>query len=246
MKKMRSTLDEVQAAVEKANKRKTEFEAAFSHKVRKGIEDLISMLDSLSAVEKDVADTAEKADVDQCNASCAETRAKIEGLQTGVLPDIQKKGPGQADLDSSGAIGDVCPEMTGMLAEAKAALEKTEELALVVLKVRREFMKAIEELDPVRTANREKMDQLDEPARRCNAEGMTNIAELIEKAVSIDDKCDKLLTASRDPDGFRAAVAEYTAAVAAAEAAVAEGKEELARRERERAQRQQQRQQWRR
>jgi len=242
MKKMRSTLDDVQAAVEKANKRKTEFEAAFSHKVRKGIEDLISMLDSLAAVEKDVADmadTAEKADVDQCNASCAETRAKIEGLQTGVLPDIQKKGPGQADLDSSGAIGDVCPEMTGMLAEAQGALAKTEELALVVLKVRREFMKAIEELDPVRTANREKMDQLDEPARRCNAEGMTNIAELIEKAVSIDDKCDKLLTASRDPDGFRAAVAEYTAAVAAAEAAVAEGKEELARRERERAQRQQ-------
>merc|ERR1712166_371151 len=85
MKKMRSTLDEVQAA-------------------------------------------AEKAEVDQCNASCAETRAKIEGLRTSVLPDIQKKGPGQADLDGSGPIGDVCPEMTGMLAEAQAAIAKTEEL----------------------------------------------------------------------------------------------------------------------
>lgn len=242
MKKMRSTLDEVQAAVEKADKRKTEFEAAFGQKVRKGIEDLIAMLDQLAAVEKDVADmadTAEKAEVDQCNASCAETRAKIEGLRTSVLPDIQKKGPGEADLDGSGPIGDVCPAMSGMLAEAQAAIAKTEELALVVLKVRRQFMQAIEELGPVRAANKEKMDQLDEPARRCNAEGMTHIAALIEKAVSIDDKCDALLTASRDPDGFRAAVAEYTAAVTAAEAAVEEGKEELARRERERAQRQQ-------
>merc|ERR1711865_1371715 len=97
----------------------------------------------------------------------------------------------------------------GMLAEAQSALAKTEELALVVLKVRRQFLQATEELEPVRAANKEKMDQLDEPARRCNAEGMTHIAELIEKAVSIDDKCEALLVASRDPDGFRAAVAEY-------------------------------------
>jgi len=242
MKKMRSTLDEVQAAVEKANKRKTEFEAAFGQRVRKGVEDLMGMLDQLAAVEKDVADmadTAEKAEVDQCNASCAETRAKIESLRTTVLPDIQKKGPGSADLDGSGPIGDVCPEMTGMLAEAQAAIAKTEELALVVLKVRRQFMQAIEELGPVRATNKDKMDQLDEPARRCNAEGMTHIAELIDKAQSMDDKCEALLTASRDPDGFRAAVAEYTAAVTAAEAAVEAGKEELARRERERTQRQQ-------
>jgi len=241
MKKMRSTLDEVQAAVEKANKRKIEFEGAFGQKVRKGIEDLIAMLDQVAAVEKDVADmadTAEKAEVDQCNASCAETRAKIEGLRTSVLPDIQKKGPGQADLDGSGPIGDVCPEMTGMLAEAQAAIAKTEELALVVLKVRRQFMQATEELSPVRAANKEKMDQMDEPARRCNAEGLTHIAALIAKAESIDDKCEALLTASKDPDAFRAAVAEHTAAVTAAQAAVAEGKEELDRRERERAQRQ--------
>jgi len=241
MKKMRSTLDEVEAAVQKANKRKAEFELAYGQRIRGGIEDLVGMLDKLSEVEKDVADmadTAEKAEVDQCNASCAETRAKIEGLRTTVLPEIQKKGPGEADLDGSGPIGDVCPQMTGMLAEAQAALAKTEELALVVLKVRRQFMQAIEELGPVRAANKDKMDEMDEPARRCNAEGMKHIAELIENAVSIDDKCEALLVASRDPDGFRAAVAEYTAAVAAAEAAVAEGKEELARRERERAQRQ--------
>jgi len=241
MKKMRSTLDEVQAAVEKADKRKTGFESAFGQAVRKGIEDLIGMLDKLAAVEKDVADmadTAEKAEVDQCNASCAETRAKIEGLRTSVLPDIQKKGPGEADLDGSGPIGEVCPQMKGMLAEAQSALAKTEELALVVLKVRRQFLQAIEELGPVRAANKDKMDLLDEPARRCNAEGMTHIAALIEKAVAADDKCEALLTASRDPDGFRAAVAEYTAAVTAAEKAVEEGKEELSRKERERAQRQ--------
>jgi len=240
IKTMRSTLDEVEEAVNKANARKSEFEQTFGKRVREGIEDLMALLDQVATVEKDVkemADTAEKSEVDQCNASCAATRAKIEALRTKDLPELQAKGPGTADLDSTGPIGDPCPQLAGMIAEAKDEVAKTEELALVVLKVRRQFLQAIEELNPARATDREKLEQLSAPAARCNAEGMTHIAALIEKAVSLDDKCEALLSASRDPDGFRVACGEFTAAVAAAEDAVEKGKEDLDRRERERAQR---------
>lgn len=240
IKKLRSTLDEVTAVIDKANARKSEVERAFAHRIRRAIEDIIEQLDQVASVERDVAEmaeTANPAEVAQCNESCATTRTLLQELQSKSLPDIQAQGAAGADLDSEAPIGDPCPQVEGMLAKGKEAVKATEDLAFVVLKVRREFMQAMEEFEPLRQAAKVKLADLEGPARRCNAEGLTHIAGLIATSVQLDDLAETLLAAARDPDGFRKAASDFEKSVAEAEDAVEKGKEELARRERERAER---------
>lgn len=240
IKILRTTLDEVSTAVDKANSRKSEVERAFSQRIRRAIEEVIGMIDQVGTVEKDVAemaDTADPAEVAQCNESCASTRAMLTQLQGQGLPQVQEQGAAAADLDADGPIGDPCPQVEGMLTQARGAVKATEELAFVVLKVRREFMQAMEEFEPKRQAAKAKLAELQVPARRCNEAGLTEISAHIAKAVQLDDLAEALLAAARDPDGFKKAAGEFEQSVAEAEDAVQKGQEELARRERERAER---------
>eukprot|EP00927_Polykrikos_kofoidii_P052882 TRINITY_DN468_c0_g1_i1.p1 TRINITY_DN468_c0_g1~~TRINITY_DN468_c0_g1_i1.p1 ORF type:complete len:638 (+),score=134.01 TRINITY_DN468_c0_g1_i1:79-1914(+) len=246
------TYESVLAAdtVERVNTRKREVEQIFSVTIAGAMTSAMELLERISTVEQDIedcADIAEKEEIEKCSAACKSARARLEALRGEDLPALKNAGPENVDLEADGEAAATkrredaqkSPKADSLLKEALKIVDETEGLGVGVLKVRREFAKAVTEVDSEREAAQAKLDTLQKPAQECIEEGLTHIVDKIATAVRISGELSHLLRAAKDPDAYRGKVGAFVVAVSDAQQEVEKGKDELARRAAERKMRKQ-------
>merc|ERR1712110_272918 len=134
-------------------------------------------------------------------------------------------------------VPDPCPQVTGLVAEASNLLKTAETECYAVLRVRREFSKALEDQMPMIEEHRSILESLREQGRDCVAEGLLDIADKITKSDRLNIALEQIQAASKEPELFRTKAAEFVENVKVAQEAVEKGREELQRRAQERAER---------
>jgi hypothetical protein len=242
LKRLHLEVHKVDAVVTKVKKRKADVESLRAQNVGKARQVATELMDRLEVVDADVAamaDTAEPEEVAECNAASKDASVRIVKLLDVQLPKIKETDLMAAgvNLDLEGDIANPCPEIDGMLGEVIESVKTAETKCEVVLKVRREFAKAVEELKGPRQEAKTLLDGLQEPARRVAAAGLLDVSHKIDTAVALDYYLEQLLNECKEVAVFKAKAAEFTAAVQAATEAVKSGQAELERREKERAER---------
>jgi myosin heavy subunit len=236
--------------VERVNTRKREVEQIFSVTIAAAMTQAMELLERITSVETDIADCADIAEpeeIEKCTASCKSARARLEKLRGEDLPALKTAGPEGVDLETDGEAAAAkrredaqkCAKAETLLNEACKIVDETEGLGVGVLKVRREFAKAVTEVDSERETAQSKLDTLQKPAQECIEEGLTHIVDKIASAVRISGELSHLLRAAKDPDAYRGKVGAFVLAVSDAEKEVEKGKDELARRAAERKMRKQ-------
>jgi len=240
VKELLQSVDSVKEAVNKLERKRRALHNAFDQRVSGAIQSVADLESRVDRVEADSAEMDDvpdvKADVDKCKASCKSARAKLEELRTKVLPNLQATGFDAVDLESAPE-GDPCPQVTKLLADAEEFVKSAETLGFEVLRVKREFMKLIEELGESRENGQKTLEGLAANAARCAAEGMSEVAAEIKAAADLDFTLQSILDKAKDPEAFKKNHAKFLEQVSKAEAAVSAGLIELERKERERAER---------
>lgn len=241
IKDLRPLVDKVKEAVMKMDQKRQKFQNIFDQRIGNGIQNCADFEKRVEAVEKDAAEmdgvADAKADVDKCKASCAQARSKLEELRTKVLPDLQKGGFENIDLDKQAE--DPCPKVTQLLDAVAKLVGDAEKLGFEVLKTKREFMKVIEELGAAKDAAMAKLESLDNDAGRLAAEGMHEFTADIKKAADLAFSLESILEKGKDPEAFKTCFVKFQEQVDVAHKKVQEGLVELERREKEREERNQ-------
>merc|ERR1712007_285952 len=235
--------DQAAEVVTKYERRKAEVETGLNVRLSRATAQTNDMLSKLKLIEDDAeecADAADQAEVERCRSAIQTARAKIEKLQKEVFPELKKQENtgGKIDLEMEPwEVPDPCPQVTLLVKEADAMLQAAETECYAVLKVRREFAKALEDQMPLIEEHRTILESLREQGRDCVAEGLLDIADTITKSDRLNIVLEQIEAASKEPELFRAKAAEFVEKVKVAQEAVEKGKEELQRRARERAER---------
>merc|ERR1712195_459717 len=223
------------------DQKRQKFQNIFDQRIGNGIQNCADFEKRVAAVEKDAAEmdgvADAKADVDKCKASCAQARSKLEELRTKVLPDLQKGGFENIDLEKQAE--DPCPKVTQLLDAVAKLVGDAEKLGFEVLKTKREFMIVIEELGAAKDAAMAKLESLDNDAGRLAAEGMTEFTADIKKAADLAFSLESILEKGKDPEAFKTLFVKFQEQVDVAHKNVQEGLVELERREKEREERNQ-------
>jgi len=230
------------ALVEKVSARKLQCDRLVSAKIAEAVEKVEDFHKRIEDVEReceDILDSLDEKERSEFMQTCKTAREGIENMRATELPKLHKQGIAGIDLESDTKMDSVdpVPGVSTSLKDMASLVEKAENLGYNVCRVRREFAKAVAELDESYKAASTKLDTLQEPARKCIAEGMNAIVDKINAAWKLQSDSDNLLSESRDAGAFRNAASAFIKAVEAAATAVAEGKAELERRELERARR---------
>merc|ERR1712137_195814 len=235
--------DNAAEVVTKYEKRKAEVETGMNAKISKATTKTNEILSKLKFIEDDAeecADVADQAEIEQCRGAIREARAKIDKLQKEVFPQLKKQGNSSTNVDlemEPWNLPDPCPQMTGLVGEADNLFQAAERTCYAVLRVRREFAKAMEDLMPLVEEHRQILESLRGPGHECVAEGITDTADAITKSDRLNIVLEQIQAASKEPELFRTKAGEFVEAVKVAQELVEKGKEELARRARERAER---------
>ena len=139
--------------------------------------------------------------------------------------------------DSGGARPSLDPRSFNLLAATTALVLDAEGCFEKLESVRTHFQETTaESLGNWRLA-RERLEALQEEARRCIALGATAVGAAMDAAWERDAETDALLQASSNADGFRAAVEAFLTAERAAESAVERNRQDREREEREKRER---------
>merc|ERR1712007_232709 len=189
---------------------------------------------------EECADVADKAEIETCRSAIREARAKIDKLQKEIFPQLKQTGNSSSNVDlemEPWDLPDPCPQMTGLVKEADSLFQAAEKTCYAVLRVRREFAKAMEDLMPSVEEHRQILESLRGPGHECVAEGLTDTSDAITKSDRLNIVLEQIQAASKEPELFRTKAAEFVENVKIAQAAVERGREELQRRARERAER---------
>merc|ERR1712137_609940 len=241
-----SVSDQAAEVVTKYERRKAELETGLNVRLSEATTQTNDMLSKLKLIEDDAeecADVADQAEMEKCRGAIRTARAKIEKLQNDVFPGLKNQqsssgGGGKIDLETEPwKVPDPCPQVTELVKEANTMLQTAETECYAVLKVRREFNKALEDQMPLIDEHRQILESLREQGRDCVAEGLLDIADTITKSDRLNIVLEQIQAASKEPELFRTKAAEFVENVKIAQAAVEKGKEELQRRARERAER---------
>merc|ERR1712007_131492 len=174
--------DQAAEVVTKYGRRKAEVETGLNVRLSRATAQTNDMLSKLKLIEADAADQAE---VERCRSAIQTARAKIEKLQKEVFPELKKQENtgGKVDLEMEPwEVPDPCPQVTLLVKEADAMLQAAETECYAVLKVRREFAKALEDQMPLIEEHRTILESLREQGRDCVAEGLLDIADTITKS----------------------------------------------------------------
>merc|ERR1712137_342920 len=245
IKSLLTVSDKAAEVVAKYERRKAELETGLNVRLSEATTQTNDMLSKLKLIEDDAeecADVADRAEMEKCRGAIRTARAKIEKLQNDVFPGLKNQqsssGGGKIDLETEPwKVPDPCPQVTELVKEANTMLQTAETECYAVLKVRREFNKALEDQMPLIDEHRQILESLREQGRDCVAEGLLDIADTITKSDRLNIVLEQIQAASKEPELFRTKAAEFVENVKIAQAAVEKGKEELQRRARERAER---------
>jgi len=235
--------DQVSEVVTKYERRKAELETGLNVRMSEATTETNDMLSKLEHIEDDAdecADVADPAEMEKCRNAIQAARAKIEKLQKEAFPGLKQQENTSVKIDletEPWKVPDPCPQVTELLKEAHAMLETAETECYTVLRVRREFNKALEDQMPLIEEHRAILESLREQGRDCVAEGLLDIADTITKSDRLNIVLEQIQAASKEPDLFRTKAAEFVEQVKIAQEAVEKGKEELERKARERAER---------
>merc|ERR1712137_1223833 len=238
-----SVSDQAAEVVTKYERRKAEIETGLNVRLSEATTQTNDMLSKLKLIEDDAeecADVADQAEMEKCRSAIQSARAKIEKLQKDVFPALKQQENSECKIDletEPWKVPDPCPQVTVLVKEANAMLQVAETECYAVLKVRREFAKALEDQMPLIEEHRRILESLREQGRDCVAEGLLDIADTITKSDRINIVLEQIEAASKEPELFRTKAAEFVEKVKVAQEAVAKGTEEPQRRARERAER---------
>jgi len=175
--------------------------------------------------------------IDNFKSACSDAKNKINTFKKDVLEPILKQTsvPKDVDLEVEFSNAPLWPELEPQLQSLASAVEKAEQLGGEVLKVRIEFMKALQDLEAPLASARATMEEVEKSAHEISGRGLdeTDLNAKRGAVDRLDTKLEGLQAQSKDPDGFRAAAAQFIEAVAAAKEAVDASQAELKRREAE-------------
>merc|ERR1712137_1254058 len=230
-----SVSDQAAEVVTKYERRKAEIETGLNVRLSEATTQTNDMLSKLKLIEDDAeecTDVADQAEMEKCRGAIRTARAKIEKLQNDVFPGLKNQqsssGGGKIDLETEPwKVPDPCPQVTELVKEANTMLQTAETECYAVLKVRREFNKALEDQMPLIDEHRQILESLREQGRDCVAEGLLGIADTITKSDRLNIVLEQIQAASKEPELFRTKAAEFVENVKIAQAAVEKGKEEL-------------------
>merc|ERR1712137_288915 len=162
IKSLLTVSDKAAEVVAKYERRKAELETGLNVRLSEATTQTNDMLSKLKLIEDDAeecADVADQAEMEKCRGAIRTARAKIEKLQNDVFPGLKNQqsssGGGKIDLETE---------------------------CYAVLKVRREFNKALEDQVPLIDEHRQILESLREQGRDCVAEGLLDIADTITKS----------------------------------------------------------------
>merc|ERR1712063_57181 len=243
IKSLLTVSDKAAEVVAKYERRKAELETGLNVRLSEATTQTNDMLSKLKLIEDDAeecADVADQAEMEKCRSAIQSARAKIEKLQKDVFPALKQQENSECKIHletEPWKVPDPCPQVTELVKEASAMLETAETECYAVLKVRREFNKALEDQMPLIEEHRTILESLREQGRDCVAEGLVDIADTITKSDRLNIVLEQIQAASKEPELFRTKAAEFVEKVKIAQEAVEKGKEELQRRARERAER---------
>jgi len=147
----------------------------------------------------------------------------------------QNHVPEDIDLEVEFSNSPLYPELSTQLSTLQSAVERADKLGEEVLKVRIEFMKALQDLEEPINSARNDMSAVSQGSSEVSGRGIddSDLKEKLGAAYRLNTKLEGLQVQAKDPDGFRATATELIAAVAAAQAALESAREELKRREAE-------------
>jgi len=237
------TAEAVCVLVERVSQRKAAAEELLGLRMARAMDSVLRLLGRVEAVERecrDVAEAVDAAELGSCTEACGAARERLEALRAEELPVLKRLGPVAVDLEGT---EELQPEAAGppglgeLLERAAQLVARAELLGHEVLRVRRAFQEAVEEFQDQQAAAQSALEALQEPARRCVAEGLNGIVESVDVAWRRQAEAQEVLQAARDASAYRAAVEAFVRAVREAEAAVERGREELAKREAEKEER---------
>jgi len=228
--------------VERVSARKLQCDGLIGAKIAEAserVEDFHKRVENVEQECKDILDSLDENERMEFMQTCKTAREHIENMRTTELPKLRKQSVACISLESDTEMDSVnpLPQISPLLTQMASLVEKAENLGYNVCRVRRDFAKAVAELYGSIKAASAKLDTLQEPARKCIAEGMNAIVDKINAAWKIQSASEDMLSEARDAGAFRKVADAFVKAVEAAATAVAQGKAELARRERERARR---------
>jgi len=236
--------DKAAEVVAKYERRKAELETGLNVRLSEAATETHSMLTKLKVIEDDAeecGDVADQAEMEKCRGAIRAARAKMEKLQNEVFPALKQQDSSSnsnIDLETEPwQVPDPCPQLTTLVADAANMLEAAKTECYAVLRVRREFNKALEDQMPMIEEHRNILESLREQGRDCVAEGLLDIADTITKSDRLNILLEQIQAASKEPELFRTKAAEFVESVKIAQAAVERGGEELQRRARERVER---------
>jgi len=224
--------------VAKVLRRMDEADALLGARVGKAMAQVVRLRERVGALEAECAEVAgevEEAERESFLRSCGAARERLERLQSREIPELKEEGPAGVDLECEAplASADVCPALGELLACGEELVAEAERRGHEILRVRRAFQRAVQEGQGRHEAALSKLEALQQPARRCAAEGLDGIVERIGDAWRWEATTRELLREARDAEAYAEAVEAFAAAVREAEEMVERGREELFRREAE-------------
>mmetsp|Transcript_47376 Transcript_47376/g.133685 ORF Transcript_47376/g.133685 Transcript_47376/m.133685 type:complete len:1334 (+) Transcript_47376:2-4003(+) len=236
--------ESIEALVSRVAQRKAALEELFGHRMIRAMNSIHKLIERIELVMSEcseIMDVVNSGEMEKCTAACSAALDKLQILETKDLPKLRKLGPVGIDFEEEGdpAVPEasICPKINSLLDDATKLVLHAEELGHVLLRVRREFQKAVEEVQGTYDAARLQLEALQGPAKRCVAEGLSGIVDKIDEAWQRDADVQEVLRFAKAADSYREAVAVFAGAVGEAEEAVERGRELLARREAEKKER---------
>eukprot|EP00927_Polykrikos_kofoidii_P069124 TRINITY_DN6450_c0_g2_i1.p1 TRINITY_DN6450_c0_g2~~TRINITY_DN6450_c0_g2_i1.p1 ORF type:complete len:1372 (+),score=317.69 TRINITY_DN6450_c0_g2_i1:65-4117(+) len=242
---LHKAVESLGVVVATAIRKKVAAEQLLGGRVARAMDSVLRQLERLAVVKgecEDVADVVDGVELDGCFAACKTAQDYLEELQNKELSEIKRLGPVGVDLDGDGELtateADVSPRTEEVMEKAAGLLAKAEEICHDLLAVRRRFQQAVEEVRGQKDDALNALEAMQDPVRRCVAEGLDGIGDKVDAAWQQSAEADEVLRAAKDADRYRAAVEALVASVREAEATIEKGLEELAKREAEKGERQ--------
>lgn len=233
----------VDTHIKKVLERRNVAEQLFASYLTRAVNIGLSLLDRVITLEKQCADLQDvvcEEDLGKVMKGCTLARHRLEAFQYSEIVSLKERGPQGIDLEDEAALfadENVCPEANAFLAEGTQFVIRAEELGNEVLSVRLKFLEAVLEFQCVQDTARKRLEELQDPVRRCLAENISGIADKVNAAWQRDAECQDIIKGARDKDGYRAAVEAFEAATNLAVQVVRDAAAILEKREAERKER---------
>jgi len=243
IRQLRGLAEQAEAVVVRVGDRKVAATQLLSILIANSRRKMVKMLEQVKGMEEEcenVGDEVEPADKQRCEEACKAARDHIQTAGP-LLEALRLEGPQGVDYEAEGdfvgASGSICPKATHIVEETHRLVNQALEVGEAVLVVRRRFLQALAEMQHKQNDAKAILDGLQAEAARFRNEGLDDVVDAVQSALTLDAEAQAILEEAKDADAYTAAVQAFVEAVSRAETAVKEGQEELERKERERQER---------